>query len=40
MNALGVVAAARDVLAFLPGDISEVVAAAEVAEGHRRELAG
>lgn len=39
-NALGVAAAACDVLAFLPRDISEVAAAAEVAAGHRRELAG
>ena len=39
-NALGVAAAACDVLAFLPRDIPEVAAAAEVAAGHRRELAG
>ena len=40
VNALGVVAAARDVLACLPGDIPEVVAARDVAEGRRRDLAG
>ena len=40
VNALGVVAAARDVLACLPGDIPEVVAARDVAEGRGRDLAG
>ena len=40
VSALGVVAAACDVLACLPGDIPEVSRAAELAAGRRRDLAG
>ncbi len=40
VSALGVVAAARDVLACLPGDIPEVSAAAELAAGRGRDSAG